>query len=57
MTCKTLWMGNIDHWMTEKYLSNLLREIDICPVNITIYKKEHRKGKLHYNKLFTFLYT
>ena len=41
---KTLWMGNIDTWMTKPYLLSLLNKINIFPIKITLKKTENKRG-------------
>jgi RNA recognition motif-containing protein len=41
---KTLWLGNIEPWMDNYYLINLLQEIGIYPTKITIKSKHSKRG-------------
>jgi RNA recognition motif-containing protein len=41
---KTLWLGNIEPWMDNYYLINLLQEIGIYPTKITIKSKPSKRG-------------
>ena len=65
---RTLWLGNIDQRMNEKYLTNILNELHIYPNKITIKAKGNKRGcaflefdstktasmilKLHNNKIY-----
>ena len=40
----TLWMGNIEKWMSHSYLSNLLKQINIYPKRITIKNYKSKRG-------------
>jgi len=40
----TLWMGNIEKWMTLSYLSNLLQSINVYPSHITIKNYKSKRG-------------
>ena len=40
----TLWMGNIEKWMSHSYLSNLLKSINIYPNRITIKNYKSKRG-------------
>ena len=40
----TLWMGNIEKWMSHSYLSNLLKSIKINPKRITIKNYKSKRG-------------
>lgn len=44
MNGKTLWMGNIEHWMDGKYITGVLNELEIFPKHITINKNENKRG-------------
>ena len=41
---RTLWMGNIENWMTPNYLSNLLKSANIYPNRITIKNYPNKRG-------------
>jgi len=41
---KTLWMGNIDAWMTKSYLLSLLNKVNIYPFRITLKISQGKKG-------------
>ena len=40
----TLWMGNIEKWMSHSYLSNLLKSIQIYPKRLTIKNYKSKRG-------------
>jgi RNA recognition motif-containing protein len=40
----TLWMGNIEKWMSHLYISNLLQSINIYPKRITIKNYKSKRG-------------
>ena len=40
----TLWMGNIEKWMSHSYLSNLLKSSNIYPKRITIKNYKSKRG-------------
>ena len=40
----TLWMGNIEKWMTQNYLNNLLKAANIYPKRITIKNYQNKRG-------------
>ena len=41
---KTLWMGNIEPWMTSSFLSTILKEINIFPKNIILKNPSNKRG-------------
>ena len=41
---KTLWMGNIDTWMTKSYLLSLLNKVNIYPIKITLKTSQGKRG-------------
>ena len=41
---KTLWMGNIETWMTRSYLFSLLKEKNIFPNKITLKTSQNKRG-------------
>ena len=41
---KTLWMGNIESWMTKSYISSLLNKINIFPSKISLKATQNKKG-------------
>ncbi len=41
---KTLWLGNIEPWMDNYYIINLLQEIGIYPTKITKKSKLTKRG-------------
>ena len=41
---KTLWMGNIETWMTGTYISSLLNKINIFPIKITLKTGLNKRG-------------
>ena len=41
---KTLWMGNIDIWMTKSYLLSLLNKVNIFPIKITLKTSQGKRG-------------
>ena len=41
---KTLWMGNIEPWMTFSFLSTILKEVNIFPKNIILKNPSNRRG-------------
>ncbi len=41
---KTLWMGNIDTWMTKSYLLSLLNKVNIFPIKITLKTSQGKRG-------------
>jgi RNA recognition motif-containing protein len=40
----TLWMGNIENWMTHSYLYDLLKSSNIYPNKITIKNYPNKRG-------------
>ena len=40
---KTLWMGNIENWMTENDINLILNSINLKPIKIRILKNENPK--------------
>jgi RNA recognition motif-containing protein len=40
----TLWMGNIENWMTHSYLYDLLKSSNIYPNKITIKNYQNKRG-------------
>ena len=40
----TLWMGNIENWMSQSYLYNLLKSANIYPKKITIKNYPNKRG-------------
>ena len=40
----TLWMGNIENWMSQTYLSDLLRAANIYPNRIIIKNYPNKRG-------------
>ena len=40
----TLWMGNIEKWMSHSYLSNLLKSLHIYPKRLTIKNYKTKRG-------------
>jgi len=49
---KTLWMGNIESWMTHDFLSSILNEINIFPQRIILKNPSNKRGCafLEFNK-------
>ena len=41
---KTLWMGNIENWMDENYINQILNSINIKPIKIRILQNENPKS-------------
>ncbi len=41
---KSLWMGNIENWMTWSYLSSFLNKINIYPIKITLKTSQNKRG-------------
>ena len=41
---KTLWMGNIETWMTKYYISSLLNKINIFPCKISLKASLNKRG-------------
>jgi RNA recognition motif-containing protein len=41
---KTLWMGNIETWMTRNYLNAILNSINIFPLKITLKTCQNKRG-------------
>jgi len=41
---KTLWMGNIESWMTYAYLTSYLNSIQIFPQRITLKNPSNKRG-------------
>ena len=41
---KTLWMGNIENWMTENYINQILNKININPIKIRILQNDNPKS-------------
>ena len=40
---RTLWMGNIENWMTENDINLILNSINLKPIKIRIFKNENPK--------------
>ena len=40
----TLWMGNIENWMSHSYVSDLLKAANIFPNRITIKSYPNKRG-------------
>lgn len=40
----TLWMGNIENWMSHTYLEDLLKAANIFPNKITIKNYQNKRG-------------
>ena len=40
----TLWMGNIENWMSQNYLYDLLKSANIFPKRITIKNYQNKRG-------------
>jgi len=40
----TLWMGNIENWMSHSYLVDLLKSVNIYPNKITIKNYPNKRG-------------
>ena len=40
----TLWMGNIEHWMSHSYLQNLLHSMNIYPNKIILKNYKNKRG-------------
>ncbi len=40
----TLWMGNIENWMSQSYLYDLLKAANIYPNRITIKNYPNKRG-------------
>ena len=40
----TLWMGNIENWMSQSYLCDLLKAANIYPNRITIKNYPNKRG-------------
>jgi len=40
----TLWMGNIENWMSHNYLVDLLKSVNIYPNKITIKNYPNKRG-------------
>ena len=49
---KTLWMGNIESWMTNAFLSSILNEVNIFPQRIILKNPANKRGCafLEFNK-------
>ena len=45
---KTLWMGNIENWMDENYINQILTSINIKPIKIRILQNENPKSCFFY---------
>ncbi len=43
-SASTLWMGNIEKWMSHSYLCDLLRAANIYPNRITIKNYPNKRG-------------
>ena len=41
---KTLWMGNIESWMTITFLSSILKEMNIFPQRIILKNPQNKRG-------------
>ena len=41
---RTLWMGNIEQWMTEEYIINIFISLNVHPQKINILKNPFKKG-------------
>ena len=39
-----IWMGNIENWMSQSYLYELLKKINIYPKSITIKNYPNKRG-------------
>ena len=46
MSCSdsTLWMGNIENWMNQSYLHNLLKSANIYPNRIILKNYQNKRG-------------
>ena len=40
----TLWMGNIESWMTHSFLTSYLNSIQIYPKSITLKNPQNKRG-------------
>ena len=40
----TLWMGNIESWMNQAFLTTLLNRIDIFPKKIMVKNPQNKRG-------------
>ncbi len=43
-SANTLWMGNIENWMSYNYISDLLKTANIYPSKITIKNYPNKRG-------------
>ena len=41
---RTLWMGNIEPWMSKYYLLSILNKLNIFPNKINLKKFDNKKG-------------
>ena len=41
---KTLWMGNIEKWMNQTYITNTLNNLNIYPQKIVLKNHENKRG-------------
>jgi RNA recognition motif-containing protein len=41
---RTLWMGNIESWMTDSFLTAFLNSIHIFPKGITLKNSQNKRG-------------
>ena len=41
---KTLWMGNIEPWMTLSFLTSILNELNIFPQRIILKNPSNKRG-------------
>ena len=41
---RTLWMGNIENWMNENYICQLLNSINLNPIKIRILQNDNPKN-------------
>ena len=41
---RTLWMGNIEQWMTEEYLLGIFTSFKVHPIKINILNNQTSKG-------------
>ena len=41
---KTLWMGNIEPWMTLSFITSILNELNIFPQRIILKNPSNKRG-------------
>ena len=41
---RTLWMGNIENWMNENYINQILTSLKLKPIKIRIFQNDNPKS-------------